>query len=178
MRIISGRFRGRRLEAPAGDLCRPTSDRVREALFSILSSRAPLIDASVLDLFAGSGALGLEALSRGARSATFVETAPKVVHVLRQNVAHLGVESDATILKTDVHAYLGGSAQVFDLIFVDPPYAYPLLEQVVARARERLDPDGWMIVEHERGRPWTEPHVPLEQRTYGRTTLSFFGSQS
>src|SRR3954467_15650634 len=120
MRIISGQWRGRRLVAPAGNATRPTSDRVREALFSILGA---LDGERVLDLFAGSGALGLEALSRGAASATFVERAPAALRVLRDNVADLG--ASAEVVAADARAHLRAAraqGAQYDLVFLDPPY--------------------------------------------------------
>src|SRR3954467_7982650 len=120
LRIVAGRWSGRRLVAPRGRDTRPTSDRGREALFSILG---PLDGARVLDLFAGSGALGLEALSRGAASATLVERAPAALRVLRDNVADLG--AGAEIVAADARSYLRGArgqGAQYDLVFLDPPY--------------------------------------------------------
>src|SRR2546423_8936791 len=120
LRIVAGKWGGRRLRTPRGRDVRPTSDRVREALFSILG---PLDGARVLDLFAGSGALGLEALSRGAASATLVERAPAAVQVLRDNVADLG--ADAEVVAADARAYLRVAREQgaqYDLVFLDPPY--------------------------------------------------------
>lgn len=151
MRIIAGAWRGRPIDAPPGQATRPTADRVRETLFSMLASRlGSFEDLRVADLFAGSGALGLEALSRGAASATFVEGDPKAATVIRRNAEKLGA-SDR------VHM-LGGSAlalpraQAFDLIFADPPYApgsgCAAVQSVLAA--EWLAPGGWMSVETSR----------------------------
>lgn len=115
MRVIAGRHGGRRLQAPAGDATRPTSDRVREALFSILGDRVP--GARVLDLYAGSGALGIEALSRGAASATFVDDAPTAVRVLRDNLEALG--EDAEVVRADALRWLRTAsrrARQYDLV--------------------------------------------------------------
>ncbi len=121
MRVIAGRHGGRRLQAPAGEATRPTSDRVREALFSILGARVE--GAHVLDLFAGSGALGIEALSRGAAAATFVDAAPDAVRVLRGNLAALGEEAE--VVHGDALRWLRAAprrARQYDLVFLDPPY--------------------------------------------------------
>src|SRR3712207_4689268 len=104
MRVIAGRWGGRRLQAPPGDATRPTSDRVREALFSVLGTRVD--GAHVLDLFAGSGALGIEALSRGAAAATFVDSAPAAIRALKANLDALG--ADAEVRRADVRRFLGG----------------------------------------------------------------------
>ena len=119
--MIAGRYGGRRLQAPPGDATRPTADRVREALFSILGER--VAGARVLDLFAGSGALGLEALSRGAREVTFVERAPAALKALRANLAALG--ADADVVRADALRWLraaSGGARQYDLVLLDPPY--------------------------------------------------------
>ena len=127
MRIVSGNLRGRVLEAPAGAITRPTTDRVREALFSSLFSlRGGFEGAIVLDAFAGSGALGIEALSRGAQSAVFYERNAKAASVVRSNVSACGLDSSrAIVIQRDVmQAPPSGQAQPFDLVFLDPPYAY------------------------------------------------------
>jgi 16S rRNA (guanine966-N2)-methyltransferase len=150
MRIIAGKWRGRPLAAPAGTATRPTADRLRETLFSMLTSRlGSFEDLRVADLFAGSGALGLEALSRGASSATFVEKDPAAVRALKTNAEKLGVAVEVII----------GSAlalprtQPFDVIFADPPYetgAGTAVATEVARAGW-LAPGGWMGIETSRG---------------------------
>jgi 16S rRNA (guanine966-N2)-methyltransferase len=146
VRIIAGKWRGRALEAPRGLDTRPTADRVRETLFSMLASRlGSFEDLRVADLFAGSGALGLEALSRGAASATFVETDPGAAAIIRRNAERLGI----------VIQVIGGSALAlprsdpFDLIFADPPYAPGSGTQVVEAVLRAgwLAPGGWMSVE-------------------------------
>jgi 16S rRNA (guanine966-N2)-methyltransferase len=150
MRIIAGKWRGRPLEAPPGLATRPTSDRVREALFSMLASRlGSFEDLRVADLFAGSGALGLEALSRGAAHATFVESDAKAATVIRRNAEKLGAGVQI----------LSGSAlalprlEPFDLIFADPPYAPGSGTAVVRSVLEADWParGGWMTVETSRG---------------------------
>jgi 16S rRNA (guanine966-N2)-methyltransferase len=149
MRIIAGKWRGRPLEAPPGRATRPTADRVRETLFSMLASRlGSFEDLRVVDLFAGSGALGLEALSRGAATATFVENDPAAAAAIRRNAAKLSVDVQI----------LGGSAlalpasEPFDLIFADPPYAPGSGSAVVESVLKSgwLAPGGWMSVETSR----------------------------
>ena len=151
MRIIAGEWRGRTIAAPPGVATRPTADRVRETLFSMLASRIGTFqELRVADLFAGSGALGLEALSRGAAHATFVESDPAAAAVIKRNAEKLGA--------TDRIRLLGGSAlslprsEPFDLIFADPPYA-PGSGSAVAKTvadADWLAPGGWMSVETSR----------------------------
>jgi 16S rRNA (guanine966-N2)-methyltransferase len=146
VRIIGGRWRGRPIEAPPGQSTRPTADRARETLFSMLASRlGSFEDLRVADLFAGSGALGLEALSRGAATATFVETEPKAQAIIKRNAEKLG--ASAQVFGSSALA-LPRSAP-FDLIFADPPYSAgsgSAVVQAVAKA-EWLAPGGWMSVE-------------------------------
>lgn len=123
MRVVAGIAKGRRLTAPAGSGTRPTGDRVREATFNALGSFGVVEDASVLDAFAGSGALGIEALSRGASHATFIDNDPKAIAVVRGNIDAVGFSDFATIVKDKVAHFLTNSALRFDIAFFDPPYA-------------------------------------------------------
>ncbi|MFZ2510293.1 MAG: 16S rRNA (guanine(966)-N(2))-methyltransferase RsmD [Gordonia sp. (in: high G+C Gram-positive bacteria)] len=120
-RIIAGEFRGRRLAAPA-DSTRPTSDRVREAIASMLGARMDLTGSSVLDLYAGTGALALEALSRGAASAVLVESDRKAAAVARENIAVCGAGATARVVNRTVVSFLSGPGPRYDLVFLDPPY--------------------------------------------------------
>src|SRR5918998_5589832 len=121
MRIVAGEWRGRRIKAPAGNAVRPTADRVREAWMSIVQHHLP--GASVLDLFAGSGALGLEALSRGAASAVFVEIAAESLRALRANIEALGAGEAAAVRRADALRFAESlPAHAFDIAFADPPY--------------------------------------------------------
>ena len=125
MRIVAGTARGRRLVAPPGDAVRPTTDRVREALFNSLVSLDAVREATVLDLFAGSGALGIEALSRGAAHVTFVDSSPDALRAVRENLERAGLADRATVVRADAreHVRRGGAGRV-DLALVDPPYAF------------------------------------------------------
>jgi 16S rRNA (guanine966-N2)-methyltransferase len=179
-RIIAGAAGGRRLTVPS-EGTRPTSDRVREALFSSLSHDPGLSGAVVLDLCAGSGALGLEALSRGAAHATFVEMDKRAVAVLRKNVAVVGLGGDVrygpagTVLET-------APPRAHDLVFVDPPYAEP--DAAVARWLHTGLRSGWiaadavLVVERARSRepfPWPEGVAGLRERRYGDTVIHVGG---
>jgi 16S rRNA (guanine966-N2)-methyltransferase len=191
VRIIAGNLGGRRLIAPAGHDTRPTSDRVREAMFSMLESArhrqgaeaAGLEGARVLDLYAGSGALGLEALSRGAAHAVFVEQARPALASLETNLRSLGVESRATVLAASVERSLERIAALgpFDVALVDPPYAL-LGDGRAARAlgalveRGVLAEAGLLVLEHaSRDEPPSLPVVGVERsRRYGDTTVTAY----
>jgi 16S rRNA (guanine966-N2)-methyltransferase len=171
VRVVAGELRGRKLVAPAGDATRPTADRVREALFSILTDVSGL---RVLDLYAGSGALGIEALSRGAASATFVDSSRTAVETIRSNLATLGL--DAAVHRRDALDYLAdtvGSA-TYDLVFADPPYDSAL--RVGPSLAERLPPlltvDAIVVTESNKRAPLELPFTLLRERTYGDTRIA------
>lgn len=176
-RVIAGDARGRRLQVPPGTTTRPTSDRAREGLFSSLQSLLDLEGARVLDLYAGSGALGLEALSRGAGSATLVESDPDAVTALRANVEHLGLRS-AFVVAQPVERFLAlpterAAEPRYDLALVDPPYeldVVPALEQLLPW----LAPDAVVAVERRTRRStfaWPAGYERVRERTYGEATL-------
>lgn len=144
MRIIGGRWRGRKLRVGTAAGLRPTPDRVRETLFNWLH---PVLDGSrCLDLFSGSGALGFEALSRGAESVVMVENNPSLAALLQEQAASLGVSSSARIVHADALAWLSGEARSFDIVFLDPPFSDNLLEKACTRLLERqLLADGALI---------------------------------
>lgn len=172
MRIIAGEWRGRQLEAPPSHNTRPTADRVRETLFSMLASRlGSFQDLRIADLFAGSGALGFEALSRGAILATFVENDPKAIAVIKRNAERLG----ATIQLHSGSALALPRLDPFDLIFADPPYASGSGTQVVQAVVEAgwLVPGGWMSVETSRDDVVDAPGLIVEAiRNVGRARLT------
>jgi 16S rRNA (guanine966-N2)-methyltransferase len=167
MRIVSGELGGRRLRVPKDARVRPTADRVREAWMSILGEE--LRGARVLDLFAGSGALGLEALSRGAAGATFVELSPPSLEALRANIEALGVGERATIHRGDALRYAGGlEPGAFDVAFADPPYSTDAADRIVTLFRRH--PFARILsVEHPAGRRVEGD----ETRRYGDTAVTF-----
>jgi 16S rRNA (guanine966-N2)-methyltransferase len=182
MRVIAGIARGRRLASPpAGAATRPTSDKVREALFSVLGEA--VLEARVLDLFAGTGALGIEALSRGARHATFVEADRGLCEIVRQNLATVGLGDRATVLTRDVRraasALTGGP---YDLVLMDPPYSKGLEGEALRMlvAAHLLAPDALVVVEHtSRETPTLPPEVaavlePERTRVYGDTAFTTY----
>ena len=170
-RIIGGTAGGRQIAVPPTGT-RPTSDRVREALFSALEARGAIEDAEVLDLYAGSGALGIEALSRGASTAVLVERDPRACAVIQSNVGVAGVHG-ALVRRSSVDAYLRKTPGPVDLVFVDPPYNDPV-DDVVARLPRWTRKDAVIVIERDARSPapvWPEGLEPDDPRTYGETTL-------
>ena len=166
-RIIAGEFGGRRLSVPADVRVRPTADRVREAWMSILAGRLP--GARVLDLFAGSGALGLEALSRGAAHATFVDLLPAAIATIHANAAALGVADRVTVRRGDALRFIQKlEPDAFDLALADPPYTLPFAERLIAAFRARPFAR-FLAVEH----PASLEPAADETRRYGDIALSF-----
>jgi len=175
VRVIAGALRGRRFQAPPGRATRPTGDRVREALFDLLGPLPP--GARVLDLFAGSGALGIEALSRGAGRATFVEHDRAARAALRVNLEALGLAGHATILRGGVQDGAWERRGPYDRIFADPPYAAGWADRVLAAAAPVLAPGGILALEHAAADPPPGPPEGLalwKTRRYGSTVLSLY----
>ena len=173
LRIVAGEFRGRRIEAPPGRSTRPTRAQVREAWFNVLGER--VVGARVLDLFAGSGALGFEALSRGATHVHFVESSRAVLAVLRRNIEALGVESRTEVSRADALVLVSAperiSAGSWDLVLADPPYDGDVASELVAAFGHGAFA-GILCVEHAAGVDF--PVEPDWQRRYGETALSIF----
>ena len=172
MRVIAGSARGRRLQGPPGDDTRPMMDRVKEALFSSLGAR--VVDARVLDLYAGSGALGIESLSRGASSVVFVEKGRPALATLRGNLEALGF--DGRVVAGDVGSFLTADVEAYDLVFVDPPYrlSLALVGEVLEGAAALLANGGTMVLHRRAGEP--APDAPagtsrVDDRRYGTTQL-------
>jgi 16S rRNA (guanine966-N2)-methyltransferase len=173
VRVVAGAFKGRRLHVPPGRGTRPTADRVREALFSML---AGVEGASVLDLYAGSGALGIEALSRGARDAVFVERDPRAAETIERNLALAGVR--AAVRREDVLAFLGRPTEAaYHLVFCDPPY--DLGPRIAGRLAESLpallSEDARIVTESDKRHPIELPLPLLVERTYGDTRVAIHG---
>jgi 16S rRNA (guanine966-N2)-methyltransferase len=159
VRVIAGAFGGRVLRAPAGTATRPTSDRVREAIFDVLGSQVDLDGMTVVDLFAGSGAMGIESISRGAASVVFVDEAPAAVGAIRANLATLGIEEQATVVREDAVRFVD-RPHGFDLALCDPPYDFASWEGLLTNLRATLGvlesrrpvevPSGWEVIRHKR----------------------------
>jgi 16S rRNA (guanine966-N2)-methyltransferase len=174
VRVIAGRYKGRHLKAPSWEGLRPTSDKLRETLFNILAPR--IAGARVLDGFAGTGALGIEALSRGAAHVTFVEKDRRAAALIRTNLAACGIEADYNIEQAEVIAALRQDAAAFDLILLDPPYDLHPISPTLEAAAARLCADGLLVLERSTRR---EPDVPatltrVRDVKSGDSTLTFF----
>jgi 16S rRNA (guanine966-N2)-methyltransferase len=173
-------MKGRKLSTLSGSAVRPTADRVKEAMFSILAHKPAA--ANVLDLFAGSGALGIEAISRGARSAVFIDRSPKVIQVLRQNLAMCNIGAAATVVQWDIQKNLNclkTFPHPFDLVFLDPPYGQALIEKTIGHLIDCdcLSDSATIVAEHEPGVEIGLSDTPLtltDTRRYGSNQLSFF----
>ncbi|HEX5199345.1 16S rRNA (guanine(966)-N(2))-methyltransferase RsmD [Paractinoplanes rhizophilus] len=185
-RIIAGAHGGRRLVAPAGALTRPTSDRVREAVFSALESMTDLSGARFVDLYAGSGAVGLEALSRGASHALLVESDARAARTIRDNIVALRVGAAARLITGKVSQVLAGPPEggPYDVVFADPPYAVG--DHEIVELQEALLAGGWLapdavvaIERSRRGDPlsWVDGITADRSRRYGETTL-WYGRRS
>lgn len=180
MRIVGGEFRGRPLAAPRSQAIRPTSDRTREAVFNVIAHRYPerLEGARVLDLFAGTGALGLEALSRGAASCLFIEESAEGRGLIRDNVEAFGLQGRTKIFRRDA-TRMGdaGTIQPFGLVFADPPYGKGLGERALqtALAGGWLLDDALCVVEETASAPFaaSEHFAVVDQRDYGETVIRF-----
>ncbi|CAA9389064.1 MAG: 16S rRNA (guanine(966)-N(2))-methyltransferase [uncultured Nocardioidaceae bacterium] len=180
-RIIGGSAGGRRLQTPKGDLTRPTSDRVREALFSaVQSSLGPLDGLRFLDLYAGSGAVGLEAMSRGAAAVTLVEHDRRTAGLIRTNARTIGFPGVDVVTGSVARHLAEQPAAAYDVVFLDPPYS--LTSKAVAADLAALATNGWLTEEalvvverssRERLPPWPAGYVEGRERRYGETTLSF-----
>lgn len=176
MRIISGQARGRRLTTLPGENTRPTLDRTREALFNILQTR--VYDTRVLDLFAGSGALALEALSRGAESAVLCDRSPEACKVIEQNIDAVRVRERAVLMCCDAEQALGRLAgKKFDLIFLDPPYRMGLIDRALVGIvqYDLLENDGWITAETALDEGFNVPEglKIKDTRRYGKSLLYF-----
>jgi 16S rRNA (guanine966-N2)-methyltransferase len=180
VRVVGGRAKGHRLQAPKGMDTRPTSDKVREAIFGILSGEVE--DRTVLDLFAGTGALGIEALSRGAASAVFVERRGPACQIIRANLGHTRLEDVARVLCMPVERALPSLDESFGLVLLDPPYAYPHLPAILEMlgGARVIGDDTIVVFEHSPRFAVDDRYERLvlrRQRVYGDTAVSIFRAQ-
>jgi 16S rRNA (guanine966-N2)-methyltransferase len=179
MRIVSGEFKGRRFQLPKNLKARPTTDFAKENLFNILSNRIDFEKLRILDLFAGTGSIGFEFISRGAASVTFVEQYAPHTRFIRDVAEKLGCEG-CQIIAGDVYRFLETSKESFDLIFTDAPYADPKLETLPERILRSslLNTEGLLIVEHGKTTSFEKHPDFAEQRVYGSVHFSFFQHQN
>lgn len=172
LRVVSGELGGRRFAAPEGDATRPTGERVREATFNALESLGAVAGARVLDPFAGSGALGIEALSRGAAQARFVERDREAAAVLAANVEALGLGDRARVVVGDARAAMGSDVP-WDLVLLDPPYAADRWADLLEATASVLAPDGVVVIESDREVPVPASLEVIRSKTYGGTVVQF-----
>ena len=177
MRVITGKARGVALKTPQGQLTRPTADRVKEALFSIIQFELP--GKTVLDLFGGTGQLGIEALSRDAARAVFVDAQDSACKLIRENLRRTGLSDQAQVVRSDYLAYLDRCGQQFGLIFLDPPYAEVFLENALKRIAEIdiLQSGGIIVTERPLGKALCVELPGLERSKdykYGNTLITLF----
>ena len=177
MRVITGKARGVQLKTPDGMTTRPTSDRVKEALFSIIQFEIP--GAKVLDLFGGTGQLGIEALSRGAKSATFVDAGEPACRLIRENLKRTRLEADGKVLRSDYLQFLNHCREQYNIIFLDPPYAEVFLETALKKITEIdiLASGGIIVAERPLGKelPWDfEGYTRSKDYKYGNTLLTVY----
>lgn len=177
MRVITGKARGVQLKTPDGMTTRPTTDRVKEALFSIIQFEIPT--AKVLDLFGGTGQLGIEALSRGAKSAVFVDAGEPACRLIRENLKRTKLEADAKVIRADYLEYLKRCREKYDIIFLDPPYAEVFLENALKCIAEIdiLQTGGIIVTERPVGKelPWDfEGFTRSRDYKYGNTVLAIY----
>ena len=177
MRVITGRARGATLKTPEGLQTRPTTDRVKEALFSVIHFDIP--GAHVLDLFGGTGQLGIEALSRGAKRAVFVDESDKACKLINENLRRTRLEQEGTVVRGDYLAYLGRCREKFNIIFLDPPYAEVFLENALKRITEIdiLQSGGIIVTERPLGKdlPFNiEGYERSKDYKYGNTLITLY----
>lgn len=178
MRVIAGKYKGRRLTTVADLSVRPATDRVKSAIFNTLQTRIDWRTATVLDLYAGSGSVGIEAMSRGAAHATFVENDRKAFAFLQANITLIKAEADATLIFGSVDQVLSSRVQRYGVVFADPPYSLTTLNELPRKIFSSgvLEPDGMLVIEHPthfQFDPSPLCRMAIE-KTYGRTAVTYF----
>ena len=175
MRIISGTYGGRRLSPPKNITARPTTDFAKESLFNLLNNRIDFEGIDMLDLFAGTGGIGIECVSRGAREVTAVEIAHVQQNWIIACCKQLGIRN-LSVIRGDVFKFLSACRTKYDLIFADPPYALDRIEELpdLILGQDILKEDGWLVIEHGKDTNFTAHMRHVETRTYGSVHFSFF----
>lgn len=176
MRIITGTLKGRTIPVPKTELLRPTSDRTKEGIFSMIAARRYFESTRVLDLFAGSGNLGFEAISRGSAHALFVDREQEHIEHIKKIAETFGVKDQVTTRIIAVEEYLEDPGQTFDFIFADPPYDYFFMKEIIdlVLAGTVLDKEGWFILEHDKRHDFSNHKNCVQTKPYGRTIASVF----
>lgn len=180
MRVISGKVRGLKLNAPKNDDVRPTTDRVKESLFNMINSY--MMDSDILDLFAGTGSLGIECLSRGANKCVFVDKSKESINIVKSNIKKARVENESIVLNLDFKSAISSLAlkkEKFDVIFMDPPYYKNMFNDALLAVDEKelLKEDGIIVVEHDTVDKFPDNMGRLyksREKKYGNTTITFY----
>ena len=178
MRVIAGKYKGRILKTVPDKSVRPATDKVKGAIFNVMQSRIDWTQSIVLDLYAGSGSIGIEALSRGAKKVVFVENSRNAMRSLKLNLESIGANGDSQIVYGDVNNFLQAGSRKYDVVFADPPYAMETLEELPNKIFESgiIMESGYLIIEHPvrfEFHPGSSWEVAV-QKIYGRTSVSFF----
>lgn len=176
MRIITGTLKGRKINIPKTLEVRPTTDRTKEGIFSVIEARRYIRDARILDLFAGSGNLGVEAISRGARSVLFVDHDRRNIKHIEKLADSFGISDQTRTLTSPVERFLEGPGGSYDIIFSDPPYDFPQMEWMIETILQKdwLGEHGWLILEHDKRHDFSQHPFCIYSKAYGRTTVSIF----
>lgn len=180
MRIITGKLKGRNIPIPKTGELRPTSDRTKEGLFSVMAARIYFEGTTVLDLFAGSGNLGFEAISRGSDRVLFVDQNPDHIRHIQQLATEFDIENQILCVVSDVETYLESPGNTYDFVFADPPYDCFNMEQMIDSVMEKgwLKEDGWFILEHDKRHDFSSHKMCVFSKAYGRTIVSIFKETS
>lgn len=180
MRIITGKLKGRNIPVPDTDSLRPTSDRTKEGLFSVIAARRFFEGTTALDLFAGSGNLGFEAISRGTDHVLFVDQHPEHIRQIEKLAAKFKIDPQVQTRKLSVEQFLDTPPVAYDFVFSDPPYDYFMMTEIPEKIIRGgwLKPDGWFILEHDKRHDFTNHPNCFYSKAYGRTIVSIFQTQA
>ena len=180
MRIITGILKGRKINIPNTLNVRPTADRTKEGMFSVIEARRFIRDTRVLDLFAGSGNLGFEALSRGASGVLAVDNDRRNIRHIEKLAGQFGVDTQIRAVTSSVEDFLQGPAVPYDIVFSDPPYDYALMHEMIETVLTQgwLQDDGWFILEHDKRHDFTDHPKCTFSKAYGRTIVSIFTAET
>jgi 16S rRNA (guanine(966)-N(2))-methyltransferase RsmD len=176
MRIITGKLKGRHFNIPKGLDVRPTTDRTKESIFNLIEARVFMEGTIILDLFAGSGNLGFEAISRGAKHVTSVEQDPQNVKLIEKTAEQFEIANQMRVVCSDAIRYLNGMATPHHFIFCDPPYDFPLMDELIDQilGDNWLTEEGWFFLEHDKYKDFTDHPNCTFSKAYGRTIVSIF----
>ncbi|MCC5907405.1 MAG: 16S rRNA (guanine(966)-N(2))-methyltransferase RsmD [Balneolaceae bacterium] len=176
MRIITGKLKGRTIPVPKTGQLRPTSDRTKEGLFSVIDARTYFDNTRILDLFAGSGNLGFEAISRGAENCLFIDSDHQHIKQIEKTAQTFGVENQIKTITMSVELFLEKNYGTFDFVFADPPYDYYKMEGIIDLIMNNnwLNMDGWFILEHDKRHDFSSHEYCVFSKPYGRTIVSIF----